>query len=91
MGQWYPPTNALLTEKRKLDRRNETAIVFDLTNVSMNTPSVTPVPGASQHSGTRKHRLAGFAHHVSFPIILKQSPSHSSLELVKQGLLSPFD
>lgn len=66
MEQRYPPTSALLTNKRKLDGRNEAAAVPDLMNVC-DHPSVMPVPGASQDSGTKKHRLAGFTHCVSFP------------------------
>lgn len=41
MEQRYSPTSALLTNKRKLDGRNEAAVVPDLMNVC-DHPSVVP-------------------------------------------------
>ena len=38
MEQQYAPANALLTNKRELDGRNETAVVLDLMNASVNIP-----------------------------------------------------
>lgn len=75
-----PPSQALQTKKRKLDGRNETDVVRDLTTVSMKTPVM-------RHRGVWEpgNGLAGFAQRASFPVTVKQSPSgsHGSLELVE--------
>lgn len=91
MEQQYAPTNALLTNKRELDGRNETAVVLDLMNVFVNSPVSCLCQG---HHRIQEPGNTGWLDlHImsAFPIALKQSPfgSHSSLELVKQGLLSP--
>ena len=91
MEQQYAPTNALLTNKRELDGRNETAVVLDLMNVFVNSPVSCLCQG---HHRIQEPGNTGWLDlHImsAFPIALKPSPfgSHSSLELVKQGLLSP--